>query len=242
MRDPSSSSDVRQRLSVSELTAHLRKVANLIRRSNLDPAIFNAYKRHFQINGFVDIESLPQAPSSLARQTAPLEKLYSGPKEPYIAPSSTSALIIQDVIAVGYFENLGNLYLHTAIHTPTRAFGLLHNTEQLEASVALLHNEVLPFYRGRNIRVAIVQTDYGYRFCGAQLHPYELYLQLCGITHQRPAVTQQLRYKGGIDQLQGSVLNWLDLIFQQTHYHSLGELQHDLDRWLESFNTRGNRY
>jgi hypothetical protein len=50
--------------------------------------------------------------------------------------------------------------------------------------VAVLHNDVMPFYRNLGLPVGAVLTAYGRQFCGTDNHPYELYLDLNGI--ERP--------------------------------------------------------
>ena len=52
----------------------------------------------------------------------------------------------------------------------------------------MLHNDVLPFYKEHGLAVKAVLTDNGREFCGTQLHPYEMYLELNGIEHRRTKV------------------------------------------------------
>jgi transposase InsO family protein len=58
------------------------------------------------------------------------------------------------------------------------AFGFLHTSNQPVAVVAVLHNDVLPFYQEKEIQVIAVLTDNGREFCGTDTHPYEIYLEL----------------------------------------------------------------
>ena len=53
-------------------------------------------------------------------------------------------------------------------------FGFLHASKQPEAAVAVLHNEVLPFYPRLNLAVNAVLTDNGREFCGTDGHPYQV--------------------------------------------------------------------
>jgi hypothetical protein len=43
----------------------------------------------------------------------------------------------------------------------------LHTSKRPETAALLLHNEVLPFYAERGIKVGTVLTDNGVRFCDA---------------------------------------------------------------------------
>ena len=45
-------------------------------------------------------------------------------------------------------KGVGKVYLHAVVDTyGSYAFGFLHVSKQPEAAVAVLHNDVLPFYR-----------------------------------------------------------------------------------------------
>jgi len=65
------------------------------------------------------------------------------------------------------------------------AFGFLHVSKQPEAAVAMLHNDVLPFYAGLDLLVKAVLTDNSRELCGTETHPYELYLELNGVEHRK---------------------------------------------------------
>ena len=76
-------------------------------------------------------------------------------------------------------------YLHAVVDTfGSYAFGFLHTTKQSEAAAAILHNDVLPFYREKGARVDALLTDNGREYCGKDTHPYELYLELNDIEHR----------------------------------------------------------
>ena len=86
-------------------------------------------------------------------------------------------------------KGVGKVYLHAVVDTyGSYAFGFLHVSKQPEAAVAVLHNEVLPFYHRLDLPVNAVLTDNGREFCGTETHPYELYLDLNGIEHRRTKV------------------------------------------------------
>ncbi|WP_239995107.1 DDE-type integrase/transposase/recombinase, partial [Rhodosalinus sediminis] len=94
-----------------------------------------------------------------------------------------------DTFFVGSLKGVGKVYLHAVVDTyGSYAFGFLHVSKQPEAAVAVLHNDVLPFYRTLDLPVKAVLTDNGREFCGTERHPYELYLDLNGIEHRRTKV------------------------------------------------------
>ena len=48
---------------------------------------------------------------------------------------------------VGTLKGIGRIYLHAVVDTfGSYAFGFLHVFKQPEAAVAVLHNDVVPFY------------------------------------------------------------------------------------------------
>jgi hypothetical protein len=56
------------------------------------------------------------------------------------------------------------------------AFRFLHVFEkQLEAAVAVLHNEVLLFYSERGLKVESLLTANGKELCGSEGHPHQIY-------------------------------------------------------------------
>ena len=55
--------------------------------------------------------------------------------------------------------------MHTVIDTyGSFAFGFLHTTKQPEAVLAVLHNDVLPFYEEQGLPVKAVLTDNGHEY------------------------------------------------------------------------------
>jgi len=97
--------------------------------------------------------------------------------------------LCQDTFFVGTLKGVGRVHLHTVIDTfRSYAFGFLHTTKHPEAAVAVVHNDVLPFYKGLGIPVKAILTDNGREYCGTDAHPYELYLALNDIEHRRTQV------------------------------------------------------
>ncbi len=143
-----------------------------------------------------------------------------------------------DTFFVGRLKGVGKVYLHAVVDTyGSYAFGFLHVSKQPEAAVAVLHNDVLPFYRKLDLRVGAVLTDNGREFCGTETHPYELYLALNGIEHRRTKVRSP-KTNGFVERFNGTVLDeFFRLKMRETFYESVEVLQADLDAWLVHYNT-----
>jgi transposase InsO family protein len=106
-----------------------------------------------------------------------------------------------------------------------------------EPAVAVVHNDVLPFYADRDLAVNAVLTDNGREFCGTATHPFELYLALNDIEHRRTKVARP-QTNGFVERFFGTVKNeFFELAFRQKLYTTLEELQADLDAWLVHYNT-----
>ncbi|WP_267931636.1 DDE-type integrase/transposase/recombinase, partial [Cereibacter sphaeroides] len=130
-------------------------------------------------------------------QAAFIEKLNPCFRERHVESSAPGELLSADTFFVGALKGIGRVHLHAVVDTfGSYAFGVLHVSKQPEAAVAVLHNDVLPFYRTLDLPVGAVLTDNGREFCGTERHPYELYLDLNGIEHPHPrphAQDQRLR-------------------------------------------------
>ena len=103
--------------------------------------------------------------------------------------------------------------------------------------MAVLHDDVLPFYRALDLPVKAVLTDNGREFCGTERHPCELYLDLNGIEHRRTRVGTP-RTNGFVERFNGAVLEeFFRVKMRETFHDSVEALQADLDAWLVHCNT-----
>jgi transposase InsO family protein len=171
-------------------------------------------------------------------QVAQIEKANPCYRERHIESSQPGELLAQDTFFVGTLKGLGRVYLHTVVDTyGSYAFGFLHTTKQPEAAAIVLHNDVLPFYRERDIPVKTVLTDNGREFCGRDTHPYELYLQLNDIEHRRTQVRRP-QSNGFVERFNRTVLDeFFRIAFRTKYYETVEALQDDLDAWLVYYNT-----
>lgn len=172
-----------------------------------------------------------------AAQVAMIEKANPVFRERHVESNRPGELLCQDVFYVGQLKGVGKVYLHTLVDTyGSYAFGFLHTSKQPEAAVALLHNDVLPFYGEREIPVSKILTDNGKEFCGTETHPYELYLALSDIKHKRTKVARP-QTNGFVERFHRTVLDeFFRQAFRTTLYLSVADLQADLDKWLAYYN------
>ena len=172
-------------------------------------------------------------------QIAFIEKQNPAFKERHIESSRPGELLSQDTFYVGHLKGVGKVYLHAVVDTyGSLAFGFLHTSKQPEAAVALLHNDVLPFYQAYGFDVKAVLTDNGTEFCGKEGHPYETYLELNDIEHRRTKVRSP-QTNGFVERFNRTVLDECFRVkFRTTMYDSVQSLQKDLDEWLVFYNTK----
>jgi len=173
-----------------------------------------------------------------AEQLEALEKNNPCFRERHVESSRPGELLSADTCRVGTLEGIGHVYLHSVVDTyGSYAFGYLHPTKQPEAAALLLHNDVLPFYRDRQLPVSAVLTDNGREFCGREMHPYELYLALNDIQHRRTPIRSP-QTNGFVERFIRTVKEeFFELALRQTFYDSVAALQADLDAWLVHYNT-----
>jgi transposase InsO family protein len=103
-------------------------------------------------------------------QVAFIEKQNPYFRERHVESSRPGELLSQDTFYVGRLKGVGKVYLHGMVDTyGSYAFGFLHTSKQPEAAV--LHNDVLPFYKQQGLTVQAILTDNGREFCGKETHP-----------------------------------------------------------------------
>ena len=170
-------------------------------------------------------------------QVALIEKANPAFRERHVESTRPGALLSQDTFYVGHLKGVGKVYLQAVVDTyGSFAFGFLHTTKRPEAAVAVVHNDVLPFYAEQGLTVTAILTDNGREFCGTDSHPYELYLALCDIEHRRTKVKRP-QTNGFVERFNRTVLDeFFRLAMRQTLYESVEALQADLDQWLHFYN------
>ncbi len=167
-----------------------------------------------------------------------IEKQNPAFKERHVESSRPGELLSQDTFYVGRLKGVGKVYLHAVVDTyGSYAFGFLHTSKQPEAAVAVLHNDVLPFYQKHKLSIKAILTDNGTEFCTKEGHPYETYLELGDIEHRRTKVRSP-QTNGFVERFNRTVLEeFFRVKFREKLYESVEALQKDLDEWLKFYNT-----
>src|SRR5215470_17083661 len=133
----------------------------------------------------------------------------------------------QDTFYVGTLKGVGRIYQQTFIDTYAKvAFAKLYDRK----------TRVVPFYDEHGIRLSRMLTDRGTEFCGTQSHEYELYLAVEDIDHSRTK-TKSPQTNGICERFHRTVLDeFYRIAFRKKIYHTIDELQTDLDTWLVDYN------
>ncbi|HSH58675.1 MAG TPA: IS481 family transposase [Acidimicrobiales bacterium] len=172
-----------------------------------------------------------------AEQVRLIERANPAFAERHVESSRPGELLAQDLFYVGHLKGVGKVYLDAVVDAyGSYAFGFLHTGKLPECAVAVLHNEVLPFYRDRRLTVGAVLTDNGREYCGTQAHPFEIYLALNDIEHRRTKVKHPWT-NGFVERFHRTALDeFFRTAFRTTFYESVEALQADFDAWLRHYN------
>lgn len=166
-----------------------------------------------------------------------IEKMNPVFKERHVESSQPGELICQDTKLVGTLSGFGKIYVQAAIDTyGSYGFACVFSSKRSEASVAILHNDVIPQYKEWKIDLETILTDNGREFCGTDAHPYELYLQLNDIEHRRTKVRSP-QTNGFVERFNRTLKEEFFIpALKKKIYTSIEELQQDLDKWLFHYN------
>ncbi len=146
----------------------------------------------------------------------------------------------QDTFYVGTLKGVGRIYQQAFIDTYSKVgFAKVYDRKTPVTAADLLNDRVLPFFEEHGIRVLRILTDRGTEFCGSpERHEYELYLAVEDIDHSRTK-TKSPQTNGICERFHKTLLDeFYRVAFRKKLYRSLEELQADLDRFLEEYNTQ----
>lgn len=144
----------------------------------------------------------------------------------------------QDTFYVGNLKGVGRIYQQTFIDTYTRvAFVKLYDRKNALVAADLLNDKVLPFFESEEIPLLRILTDRGSEYCGArEHHEYQLYLAIEDVDHTRTKAKSP-QTNGICERFHKTILQeFYQIAFRKKLYHSLEELQQDVDEWMRHYN------
>jgi transposase InsO family protein len=145
----------------------------------------------------------------------------------------------QDTYYVGNLKGVGRIYQQTFIDTYSKlAFVKLYDRKHAITAADMLNDRVLPFFEQHEVPLLRILTDRGSEYCGnRETHEYALYLDLENIEHTRTR-TRSPQTNGICERFHQTIQNeFYASAFRRKLYHSLEELQRDVDVWMESYNA-----
>jgi len=146
----------------------------------------------------------------------------------------------QDTFYVGTLKGVGRIYQQTFIDTYSSVgFAKLYTSKAPINSADLLNDRVIPFFDKYGIPILRILTDRGTEFCGKpDRHDYELFLALNDIDHTKTKAKNP-QTNGICERFHRTILEeFYSVAFRKKIYHSLDELQRDLDEWIVKYNHR----
>lgn len=144
----------------------------------------------------------------------------------------------QDTYYVGTLKGVGRIYQQTFIDTYTKvAFTKLYDRKNALVAADMLNDQVLPFFASEDVRLLRVLTDRGTEYCGAmEHHEYELYLAIEDIDHTKTKARHP-QTNGICERFHRTIQEeFYQVAFRKKIYHSIEELQTDLDQWMWQYN------
>lgn len=144
----------------------------------------------------------------------------------------------QDTYFVGTMKGVGRIYQQTFIDTYSRvAFAKLYTEKTAITAADMLNDKVLPWLHEQEVPLLRVLTDRGTEYCGkVENHGYQLYLAVENIDHSKTKARSP-QTNGICERFHRTMKNeFYDIAFRRKLYHSLEELQVDVDAWLKEYN------
>lgn len=117
--------------------------------------------------------------------------------------------------------------------------GRLFTTKLPVTAVQTLNNDMLPLFEDHLVVVETVLSDNGREYCGRpDKHPFELFLQLEEIEHRTTRVRRP-QSNGYVERLHRILLDeHFRIAGRANFYESPEQMQNDLDKCLEYYNTQ----
>lgn len=144
----------------------------------------------------------------------------------------------QDTYYVGNIKGVGRIYQQTFIDTYSKVAQVkLYDRKHALTAADMLNDKVIPWFEEQGIPLLRILTDRGSEYCGnREHHEYELYLDLENIEHTKTK-TKSPQTNGICERFHQTIQNeFYATAFRRKLYHSLEELQNDVDAWIQSYN------
>ena len=153
----------------------------------------------------------------------------------------------QDTYYVGNIKGVGHIYQQTFIDTYTKvAFCKIYDRKNALVAADILNDMVIPFFDSHGIPLLRVLTDRGSEYCGnREHHEYALYLDLENIDHTKTKAKHP-QTNGICERFNKTCKDeFYSIAFRKKVYHSINEIQLDLDEWNRQYNherTHSGKY
>lgn len=148
-------------------------------------------------------------------------------------------LLGQDTLYVGWIKGVGRIYQQTGIDTYSNVgFAKLYLEKTAVTAADFLNDKVLPLFDEHGIRLLRTLTDRGTEYCGVpEQHPYQLFLHLNDMEHSKTKARNP-QTNGITEKLNQTILDeFYKVAFRKKLYATLEEIQHDLDEFMNRYNT-----
>lgn len=145
----------------------------------------------------------------------------------------------QDTYYVGNLKGVGRIYQQTFIDTYSKvAFAKLYDRKHAITAADALNDRVLPFFEEHGVQMLRILTDRGSEYCGnRETHEFALYLDIENIEHTRTK-TKSPQTNGICERFHQTIQNeFYASAFRRKLYHSLDQLQEDVDAWMAEYNN-----
>ena len=146
----------------------------------------------------------------------------------------------QDTFYVGTLKGVGRIYQQTFIDTYTKvASAKLYDRKNALVAADMLNDRVIPFFEEHDVPLLRILTDRGTEYCGnREHHEYQLYLAVEDIDHTKTKARSP-QTNGICERFHKTVLQeFYQVAFRKKVYHTLEELQADLDLWIKDYNEQ----
>ena len=153
----------------------------------------------------------------------------------------------QDTFYVGTIKGVGRIYQQTFIDTYSKvAFTKIYDRKNALVAADLLNDRVMPFFEQHGLDLLRILTDRGTEYCGKREdHEYQLYLSIEDVDHSKTRARSP-QTNGICERFHKTVLQeFYQIAFRKKVYHTLEELQVDLDNWMKYYNderTHSGKY